>query len=277
MLVSEGAALTRFQAEQFLPGRHSGFRIGPTSSRTMLGRGGMGAVYLGRAPRAAPQGRRSRCSCRARTTDQNLALERFLREARAAAALDHPNIVRVFDVARHDDVPYLVMEYVEGETSSRSLDRDGPLPLRHAPPTTSRRPPPGLQHAHEKGFVHRDIKPGNLIARHDRDGEDPRHGPGPVGQRRSDKLTERLDDGAVLGTADYIAPEQALEQPERRHPGRHLQPGGDVLLPAHRQAAVRREHDPEAAAAPAAPTRRTLSDVRTRALPEEALRRSSPR
>ena len=144
--------------------------------------------------------------------DQRLANERFLREARSAAALDHPNIVRIFDVARHNGTPYLAMEYVDGETLQQILDREGHMPVATAADAVAQAAA-GLQHAHERGFVHRDIKPGNLIR--DRFGsvkildmglarsfEDPNH-----------KLTEALDSGAVVGTADYISPEQALNAP----------------------------------------------------------------
>ena len=202
--------VTRFQASQLLAGRHKGFRVGPYVIQDLLGKGGMGAVYLGEhldlhrkvAIKVLAPGKGD---------DQRLAIERFLREARAAAALDHPNIVRIHDVARHNDAPYLVMEYVEGETLQQTLDRDGRVPFEMAVEYVAQAAA-GLQHAHEKGFVHRDIKPGNLI----RD----RFGVVKIldmGLARSasdkDKLTEKLDEGAVVGTADFIAPEQAINSP----------------------------------------------------------------
>jgi serine/threonine protein kinase len=175
----------------------------------MLGRGGMGAVYLAEhlelhrkvAIKVLVPGK---------DEDQRLALERFQREARAAAALDHPNIVRIFDVARHAETPYLVMEYVEGKTLQQILDKEGPLPYPTAAEHIAQAAA-GLQHAFEKGFVHRDIKPGNLMR--DRSGVvkilD-------MGLARSssakDRLTEQLDQGSVVGTADFIAPEQGLNQ-----------------------------------------------------------------
>jgi tRNA A-37 threonylcarbamoyl transferase component Bud32 len=208
-LVAQGF-MTRFQIQQLLAGRHKGFRVGAYLIQDMLGRGGMGAVYLAEhvelhrkvAVKVLVPGR---------DEDQRLALERFTREARAAAALDHPNIVRIFDVSRHNDVPYLVMEFVEGETLQQVLDRDGAIPYPTAAEYIAQAAA-GLQHAHEKGFIHRDIKPGNLM----------REKSGTVkildmGLARSassaDKLTELLDNGAVVGTADFIAPEQALNQP----------------------------------------------------------------
>ena len=203
--------LTRFQAQQLLAGRYRGFRLGAYAILDQIGRGGMGAVYLAEHTELHRKVA-IKVLVTAKDDDQKLAVERFLREARSAAALDHPNIVRIFDVCRHGDVPYLVMEFVDGETLQQILDRDGTIPYTAAADHVAQAAS-GLQHAYEKGFVHRDIKPGNLIR--DRSGTvkilD-------MGLARSntnarDKLTEQLDAGAVVGTADYIAPEQALNVP----------------------------------------------------------------
>lgn len=209
VLVQRGF-LTRFQAAQLLAGRHKGFRVGQYVIQDLLGRGGMGAVYLAEHLELHRKVA-LKVLAPARGEDARLAVERFLREARAAAALDHPNIVRIFDVARHNEAPYLVMEYVEGETLQQTLDRDGAIPYDMAAEYVAQAAA-GLQHAHEKGFIHRDIKPGNLI----RD----RFGVVKIldmGLARSasdrDRLTEKLDEGAVVGTADFIAPEQAINCP----------------------------------------------------------------
>ena len=203
--------ITKFQATQLLAGRHKGFRVGPYVIHDLLGRGGMGAVYLG-VHLELQRKVAIKVLAPGKGEDQRLALERFLREARAVAALDHPNIVRIFDVARHNDAPYLVMEHVDGETLQQTLDRDGRVPFEVAAEYVAQAAA-GLQHAHEKGFVHRDIKPGNLI----RD----RFGMVKIldmGLARSasdkDKLTEKLDEGAVVGTADFISPEQAINCPK---------------------------------------------------------------
>ena len=209
VLVQRGF-ITKFQGTQLLAGRHKGFRIGPYAVLDMLGRGGMGTVYLGEHLEL-----NRKVAIKVLTPmkgeGRQLAAERFLREGRAAAALDHPNIVRMFDVARYNDLPYLVMEYVEGETLQEVLDRDGSVPVGEAAECIAQAAI-GLQHAHERGFIHRDIKPANLIR--DRSGVvkvlD-------MGLARSgsdeDKLTEQLDQGAVVGTADFISPEQAINSP----------------------------------------------------------------
>jgi serine/threonine-protein kinase len=199
--------LTKFQRDQLLLGRHKGFRIGPYVIREQLGRGGMGAVYLAEH---SDLHRRVAVKILApgKGEDQKLALERFLREARASAALDHPNIVRVFDVARTAQTPYIVMEYVDGVTLQQVVDREGPMPYAVAAEHVAQAAA-GLQHAHEKGLVHRDIKPANLMR--DRAGVVKLLD---LGLARSDsardKLTEVFDEGAVVGTADYISPEQAM-------------------------------------------------------------------
>ena len=210
VLMQKGV-ITRFQAQQLLQGRHKGFVLGPYIVLDLLGRGGMGAVYLAKHTDLHRKVA-IKLLVPVRDADSKLAYERFIREARAAAALDHPNIVRLFDVSRWNDVPFLVMEHVDGVTLQQVLDRDGAMPPSHAADAIAQAAS-GLQHAHERGFVHRDIKPGNLIR--DRQGnvkildmglarsfEDP-----------NQKLTENLDSGAVVGTADFISPEQALNAP----------------------------------------------------------------
>ena len=106
------------------------------------------------------------------------------------------------------------MEYVEGETLQQTLDRDHRVPFEMAAEYVARRAATGLQHAHEKGFVHRDIKPGNLIR--DRFGAIKILDMGLALRSASDrdKLTEKLDDAAVVGTADFIALEQAINCPK---------------------------------------------------------------
>lgn len=246
VLMQKGV-ITRFQAQQLLQGRHKGFVLGPYVVLDLLGRGGMGAVYLAKHTDLHRKVA-VKLLVPVRDTDQKLAYERFIREARSAAALDHPNIVRLFDVSRYNDVPFLVMEYVDGETLQQILDRSGPLPPSHAADAIAQAAA-GLQHAHERNFVHRDIKPGNLIR--DRFGsvkildmglarsfEDPDH-----------KLTETLDSGAVVGTADFISPEQALNAPniDIRSDIYSL---GDLLHARGREGPVRREHDTETAQPP---------------------------
>jgi len=207
VLVQKGL-ITKFQAQQYLAGRHKGFRLGAYAVLDQLGRGGMGAVYLAEHTELHRKVA-IKVLVSGKDEDQKLAVERFLREARAAAALDHPNIVRIFDVCRHGDVPYLVMEYVEGDSLQQILDRDGTVPYTTACDFIAQAAA-GLQHAHEKGFVHRDIKPGNMIRDKSGTVKILDMGLARLSGSEHDKITEHLDAGAVVGTADFIAPEQAL-------------------------------------------------------------------
>src|SRR5215210_1232475 len=128
---------------------------------------------------------------------------RFAREARLAAGLSHPNVVTVFDVGEAAGRPFLVMEYVEGRTLEERLRDDGPLRPAEVE-AVARQVCAGLEHAHAHGLVHRDLKPGNLIERTD----------GVVkiadfGIARAAEGTELTEAGSVVGTAAYLAPEQA--------------------------------------------------------------------
>ncbi len=202
--------LTKFQAKLLLAGRHRGFKLGSYLIRDRIGQGGTGTVYL-----AQHLSLRRLVALKVLAVTEitnRVAIERFSREARAAAALDHPNIVHIFDVGQQGTVHFLAMEYIDGQTLDHLVTTTGPLPWPRAVAYVLDAAA-GLQHAHEKGFIHRDIKPSNLILADD----------GTVkildmGLARSfepaDKLTELLDKGAVLGTADYIAPEQAMNHPD---------------------------------------------------------------
>jgi serine/threonine protein kinase len=142
------------------------------------------------------------------SSDDVVARERFFREARAAGMLDHPNIVRVFDLCQEGKLLYLVMEYVEGVSLQAVVGRFGPLSVEAACHYV-RQIAFGLQHAHELGFVHRDIKPANLLL--DQLGVVKILDLGLVRSEadREAGLTKQLDN-KILGTADYVAPEQAV-------------------------------------------------------------------
>lgn len=199
--------LTAFQAKLLLVGRHKGFRLGPYVLCELLGRGGMGTVY-----KAEHEVLRRPVAVKVLTDHRDqLTRDRFHREARAAAALDHPNIVRTHDVGRDGDAHYIVMEFVAGETLNHVVEAGGPMPVAAAADVVTQTAA-GLQHAHERGFLHRDIKPANLIRTPD----------GAVkildmglarSLDKSDELTARLDKGAIVGTADYISPEQVMNDP----------------------------------------------------------------
>jgi len=190
-----------------------GVRLGPYEIVSALGAGGMGEVYKARDPRldrivaikvlhadvaSAPDRR-----------------QRFEREARAIAALQHPHICVLHDIGRQDGTDFLVMEYLDGETLARRLTK-GPLPLDQALQYAIQ-VADALDKAHRQGITHRDLKPGNLMLTKSgvklldfglaklREGD-----AGPAG-RLSALPTQEPDltgEGTILGTLQYMAPEQ---------------------------------------------------------------------
>jgi len=173
-----------------------------------LGRGGMGVVYL--AEHRLME-RQVAIKVLSKSLVENPAtVERFQREVRAAAKLDHPNIVRAYDAERAGDLHLLVMEYVEGLSLAQVLQRRGPLPVADAC-AYIRQAALGLQHAFEKGMVHRDLKPENLMLV-------PEHGVVKVLDFGLARLASERQPGqgltvenAVMGTPEYMAPEQAID------------------------------------------------------------------
>ena len=181
-----------------------------------LGDGGMGMVYRARHTRldrivALKLIRPDRLK-------SQVAKDRFNREMKAAGLLEHPNVVRALDAGDVDDQHFLAMEYVNGETLTDLVDREGPLPVSQCCQIIAQAAS-GLQHIYESGLVHRDIKPSNLMWCPPPEGSD---SPGQV------KIldlglallsTDASDSGLtsqdqVMGTYDYIAPEQARRSHE---------------------------------------------------------------
>jgi serine/threonine protein kinase len=177
-------------------------RLGQVSITAELGHGGMGKVYRGHhlgldVPVAVK-------TMGAHISSDEKSRQRFLREARTAAKLDHPNIVRVLDVNEENGTPYIVMEYVDGTDLSELMKRHGALHGMAAVRVIAQ-VADGLAHAHEQGIIHRDIKPHNIFV--SRDG---RVKLGDFGLARAvEATTELTQPGAAVGTAHYMSPEQA--------------------------------------------------------------------
>lgn len=198
--------LTPFHAQQLLAGKHKGFFLGKYKILDRIGLGGMGQVFL--AEHGAMKRRAALKVLPPDRTERHYSRERFLREARAAGQLDHPNLVRAFDFEEDGDVIFLVMEFVDGVTFHDLVLRAAPLaPNRVA--NYLLQCANGLGYLHSYSLVHRDIKPANLLV--DRQGIvkilD-------LGLVRSEVDEDNLTKGEgvkILGTADYLPPEQAID------------------------------------------------------------------
>ena len=189
----------------------SGMKLGPYEIQSLLGAGGMGEVYR------AHDSRLNRTVAikvlPATFSADRDRLQRFAQEARAAAALNHPNILSIFDIGEEQGAPYVVSELLEGETLRERL-RNGPLPIRRVV-DYSLQVARGLAAAHEKGIVHRDLKPENLFLTSDNRVKILDFGlaklTGPEtndGSGDAPTMQVATDAGVVMGTAGYMSPEQ---------------------------------------------------------------------
>jgi serine/threonine-protein kinase len=209
-LVKQGW-LTTFQANLLLQGRGAELMLGPYQLLDLLGEGGMGQVFKARH-QVMDRVVVVKVIRKERLADKD-AVQRFHREIRLAAQLDHPNLVRAHDAAQVGDTHFLVMEYAEGTDLHNLVQKAGPLPVGQAC-TYIRQAALGLQHAAERGMVHRDIKPSNLQVT----------GQGTLlkildmglarsmepegGERGRAELTQAR---TIMGTPDYISPEQIAD------------------------------------------------------------------
>ena len=204
----DAGLLTHWQLGQLQKGKHRGFMLGKYRLLRLLGAGGMSSVYL--AENTTLHQQVAIKVLPVKRVDQTSFLARFEREARTAFRLGHQNLARAFDLDNVDTIHFIVMEYIEGTDLHAKVKQEGPLDLRDAVDYI-RQAALGLQFAHEEGLVHRDIKPANLIL--DRKGTVKILDLGLALASDDDKEASltREHDEKVLGTADYLAPEQATD------------------------------------------------------------------
>ena len=179
-------------------------RLGHYEIIAELGRGGMGVVYKGYEP-ALSRYVAIKALSPALAHDHNL-VERFLREARSMAALNDPNIIQIHFIGQEDHQPFFAMEFVEGESLSQLIKREGRLPIADVLKIllqTAR----GLQSAHERGVVHRDIKPANLML--DLRGR-LRIADFGIALARQEFDAKLTGTGEFVGTPGYLSPEICL-------------------------------------------------------------------
>jgi tRNA A-37 threonylcarbamoyl transferase component Bud32 len=185
----------------------AGYRV-----ESFISRGGMAVIYRAHDRRL---GRRVALKLLAPELSQDERFQqRFLRESRLAASLDHPNIIPIYEAGESSGLLYIVMRYVEGSDMKELLDREGPLDLDRIT-AILRQVGAALDAAHARGLVHRDVKPGNILIASGTGREDPDHvyltdfGL----TKRSSSLSGQTTSGRFIGTMDYVAPEQIGGKP----------------------------------------------------------------
>jgi len=198
--------LTRFQTQWLLEGKFEEFSIDEYRIVDILGTGGMGWLYVGINQQT---GEKAAVKVISRHMDNDY-LTRFKLEARAGLLLNHANIVRTIKLGETEEILYVAMELVEGISLQELIVRQVSIPWPQACSLIAQAAA-GLQHAHEKGMVHRDIKPGNLLVK--------RNGTVKVldfglalMEKDEDEFTLAMISGqGCVGTADYISPEQTID------------------------------------------------------------------
>ena len=199
--------LTEWQTDKLRKGRYKGFFLGKYKMLSHLGTGGMSTVYLAQQMLTG-QRRAIKVLPKNKITERSY-LPRFYQEARTIAALNHPNIIKIYDVHEQDDIHYMVMEYVNGRDLYELVMQDGPLDFELARDCIVQAAT-GLTHAHDRNLIHRDVKPANLFRTDNGTvkvldlglallkSDDDEHG-----------LSKQYNE-KTMGTADYLSPEQAI-------------------------------------------------------------------
>jgi serine/threonine-protein kinase len=200
----EARLVTQWQAQHLLAGRTKGFKLGRYLLLDMINEGGMGRVYL-----AADTRLKRRVALKVLSPeriDNSRAVARFQREALVGAQLQHENLVHIYDFGESNGRYYLVMEYIEGATVANGIAEKGPM-APAAAVQIARQVAFGLEHLHQKGLIHRDVNPRNILVANDGTAKLADMGLA-IDLDVEDRLTR---EGATVGTFDYMAPEQARD------------------------------------------------------------------
>ncbi len=182
-----------------------GAKLGRFQVSSVLGQGAMGVVYLAHDPEIDRPVAIKTVHPEAARGESAAEIEaRFLKEAKLAGRLQHPNIVTVYDVGRDGDVYFIAMEYVDGKPLTRYLGAGDELPLS-ARVGIIRQAAEALEHAHERGVVHRDVKPGNILIARDGRVKVTDFG---IGKFTSGTSVDMTRTGQMIGSPAYMSPEQ---------------------------------------------------------------------
>lgn len=200
----QGGHLSRFQAHKILKGSWRGLVLGPYQVLAPIGRGGMSAVFLARDDRS---GELLALKVLPRSRAEKRQRARFRREMRLSQQVDHPHLAATYSAGKIDNIYFIAMEYIPGQSLSRLVNTDGPLDI----PRTARlisEVAAGLDYAHNQGLIHRDIKPSNIMVTPRDHAKVLDLGLALIEGEEVLDVTVVGGKGYIVGTMDYIAPEQ---------------------------------------------------------------------
>ena len=200
--------LTAWQSRQILKGRYKGFFLRQYKILGHLGSGGMSSVYL--AEHILMQRRVAIKVLPRKRLEKAIYLERFIREAQAIAALDHPNIIRAYDFDHEGDLHYIIMEYFPGDNLQTIVDNTKKVPFPRIV-NILRQTADALSHAHAIGVIHRDVKPSNVLVNPQGEVKVLDLGLALLDEQVYEGRITHIQEDTILGTADYLAPEQAID------------------------------------------------------------------
>ena len=207
----ESGVITQWHTDKLLAGKYKGFFLGKFKLLGHLGTGGMSSVYLAES-KVSGQRRAIKVLPRKKVADRSY-LDRFYREGKAAARLNHPNVVKIYDICNDDDTHYMVMEHVKGSDLYERVKAGGAMSIEDAVDCIVQSAQ-GLQHAHAMELVHRDIKPANLLKTDTGVVKILDLGLALMNTDEDEESLTVLHNEKVMGTADYLSPEQAVNSHE---------------------------------------------------------------
>ena len=205
----ERGKLSAFQAQKFLKGASGGLILGPYEILAPIGKGGMGTVYLGRN-RNTQQLLALKVLPPHRAREEERMVARFQREMEISQKVSHPHIALVYETGFFQGVHYIAMEFIPGKTLYRNVCEHGPLTVSRAAFLFAEASS-GLDHAHQQGVIHRDLKPSNIMITPNNHAKILDLGLALMEGEVSDAVEVTGGRGYVVGSMDYIAPEQTRD------------------------------------------------------------------